>query len=33
MEVTEYRAYLYEVPGTGERVHGGFPESVDAPVQ
>lgn len=33
MDVTEYRAYLYEVPGTGVRVHGGFPESVEAPVQ
>lgn len=33
LEVTEYRALVYRVPGTGVLVHGEFPEGVSAPAQ
>ncbi len=33
LEATEYRAYVYEVPGTGARVRAEFPEEAKAPLQ
>jgi transposase len=33
LEVTEYQAHVYEVPGTGVRVHGKFPKEANAPAQ
>ena len=33
LEVTEYRALVYEVPGSGVKVRGEFPQGVLAPQQ
>lgn len=33
LEVTEYQAFVYKVPGTGALVHAPFPEGVAAPLQ
>ena len=33
LEVTEYRAFVYEVPGTGARIRGEFPQGVSSSTQ
>ena len=33
LEVTEYRAFVYEVPGAGARVRGEFPQGVSSSTQ
>ena len=33
LEITEYRALVYQVPGSGTKVHAEFPQGVSAPQQ